>query len=255
MHFIDSSCRRRGTSTVLGTLIFIGIMFTAVIPMFLVMNQADTIHEIRKHELEIMEEERGSENIFFYALPLKEPEELPKISFIVENRGERLITIERIWLNDEYEIIGESISSMGVSDFGPFDVLEVEESYIIKLITDKGNFFMPSSGIPTYTIINGWQMDSFTIFIMMTDPESQLHIFVKQTKDGESQPMDPHVTYFDDTVAPNQPGYSISVPLPGEYYVEVTKWHGTPNPIKLYPISGDGLVTLGLAYPTVLIII
>jgi hypothetical protein len=230
-------------------------MFTAVIPMLLVMRQAETIHTMRTHELDLRDEERTSENIIFYALPLKEPDEPPKLSFIIENRGESLSTIERIWLNDESEIIGESIPSMSVYEIGPISVPEILESYIIKLITDRGNIFMPSSGIPSYNPISGeWQMDSFTIFIMMTDPKSQLHILVNQTKEGV-EPLDPPVTYFDGEVDNNQPGYSISVPLPGEYYIEVTRWHGTPSEEELYPLSGTGLVNLGLTSPTVLIII
>jgi len=39
-------------------IIFVGIMFTAVIPMMLVMRQADTLHEMRKHQLEIVDEEK-----------------------------------------------------------------------------------------------------------------------------------------------------------------------------------------------------
>ncbi len=246
------SSSRRGMASILGTIIFVSIIFSAFIPMLLVMRQADALHETRKHELGIREEERVSENIIFYALPLSDP---PRLSFIIENRGESLTTIERIWLNDEPEIIGKSIPSMTIlSDIGPFNIPEVEESYIIKLITDRGNVIMPSSGIPTYDPLSGeWQMDSFTIFIMMTDPISQLHILVNYTNDGA--PVDPPVTYFDSDVANNQPGYSISVPLPGEYYVEVTRWHDTPSEEELYPISGNGLVNLGLTNPTVLIIV
>ena len=37
--------KRRGVASILGTIIFIGIMFTAIIPMYLVMKQADTLYE------------------------------------------------------------------------------------------------------------------------------------------------------------------------------------------------------------------
>jgi hypothetical protein len=33
---------RKGISTILGTIIFIGILFTSIIPMYISMNQADT---------------------------------------------------------------------------------------------------------------------------------------------------------------------------------------------------------------------
>ena len=44
--------KRKGVSTILGTLIFIGILFTSVIPMLLVMKQADTIYTKKIHDLE-----------------------------------------------------------------------------------------------------------------------------------------------------------------------------------------------------------
>ncbi len=241
---------RRGMASILGTIIFVSIIFSAFIPMLLFMRQADVLHETRKHELGIRDEEKVSENIFFYTLPLTDP---PRLSFVVENRGENLLTIERIWLNNVSHIVSESISPMDtLSDIGPFNVPDSDESYIIKLTTDRGNVFTPGSGVPTYNLILGeWQMDSFMIFVMMTELKSQLHILVNQTKDELGSPVDPPETYFDDDVDNNQPGYSISVPLAGEYYVKVTRWYGTPSEIPL----GTGLVTLGLATPTVLIII
>ena len=245
---------RRGMATILGTIIFVSIIFSAFIPMLLVMRQADVLHETRKHELGIRDEERVSENIIFYTIPSTDP---IRLSFVVENRGENLLTIERIWLNNVSHIVSESISPMDtLSDIGPFNVPDSDESYIIKLITDRGNVFTPSSGIPTYDQLNGkWLMDSFTIFIMMTEPQSQLHILVNYTQDEDSIPIVPPVTYFDTDVSNNQPGYSISVPLPGQYYVKMTRWHGTPSEEELYPLAGNGLVVLGLTTPTVLIII
>jgi hypothetical protein len=49
----------RGTSTILGTLIFVGILFTAVIPMMLVMKQADTYYEGEVLDVKRLDEERN----------------------------------------------------------------------------------------------------------------------------------------------------------------------------------------------------
>ncbi len=80
---------------------------------------------------------------------------------------------------------------------------------------------------------------------------SQLHVLVTQTKDGLDVPVEPPITYFDNDVENNQPGYSISVPLAGTYFVEVTRWHGTPSEESL----GSGSIVLGLSSPTGLLII
>ena len=44
-------------------------MFTAVIPMMLVMRQADTLHEMRKHELENLDQERAMESLCLMSVP------------------------------------------------------------------------------------------------------------------------------------------------------------------------------------------
>ncbi len=251
MSITGTSCHR-GTASILGTLVFVGIIFTSFIPMMLLMNQADMLYDMNKHEMEILGVERTSENIVFYTLAQKLSGQLPTLSFIIENRGESVTTIERIWINNEPKNIGEPISSMNSYQTDPFEVDSVDESYIIKLDTDRGNVFLPSSGIPTYNIARSeWQMDSFTIFIMMTDPKSQLHVLVTQTKDGLDVPLETPITYFDNDVENNQPGYSISVPIAGTYFVEVTRWHGTPSVEPL----GSGSIVLGLSSPTGLLII
>ena len=42
---------RNGVSTILGTIIFIGVLFSAIIPMQLVMKQADNIALQKIHEI------------------------------------------------------------------------------------------------------------------------------------------------------------------------------------------------------------
>jgi hypothetical protein len=66
---------RKGVSTILGTLIFIGILFTSVIPMFLVMKQADIIYTQTDLERKRLDEEREREAIEVYPIPsLTQPE-------------------------------------------------------------------------------------------------------------------------------------------------------------------------------------
>ena len=61
-----SSRNRRGISTIMGTLIFIGILFTAYIPMQLVMKQADNIYEIRIHEAKLNDDLKAKEELMVY---------------------------------------------------------------------------------------------------------------------------------------------------------------------------------------------
>ena len=146
---------RRGTSTVMGTLIFVGIIFTAFIPMLLVMRQADTLHEIRKHELGILDQERDSEEINFYAYP--DPDYPDKIILRIKNEGSVPIKIVMVWINDEeyHEEIKTqdvNIKSMETISLDPLSVvLQDLTSYTVKVVTEKGNVFTSEAGTLYYS--------------------------------------------------------------------------------------------------------
>jgi len=61
--------RKKGVSTILGTIIFIGILFSAYAPMILTMRQADVYYEQEKHEVEILDDEKRREELAFYVYP------------------------------------------------------------------------------------------------------------------------------------------------------------------------------------------
>jgi len=157
MHTTGISCRR-GTSTILGTIIFIGIMFTAVIPMMLVVKQADTLHEMRKHELGILDQERGDEALYVYVQTVKDP---PKLIIKVQNKGALSVNIVRLWINDEYIPIEYNVQPMSdIESIYSYQVQVPEEdsSYYIVVTTDRGN----SVAFDTYLNWNlemGWDSD------------------------------------------------------------------------------------------------
>ncbi len=223
MHFIDSSCRR-GTSTILGTLIFIGIMFTAVIPMFLVMNQADTFYEKSKFEVGRFDEERVSEDVYFYVSPSFEGDD-PSLTLYVNNRGEYAVKIMRVWINDTLEDVNCIIPPISNIDLGPFTDLKVPDtskptSYQIMVVTDRGNIISSISGNPIYDSTDGWTMNYFTIYIMMSKPTNSLHILVeKETETGRDIKVD-------DDVPSHRSIYPISVLEKGRYHVTVYQHYG-----------------------------
>ena len=103
MHIIRITCikERRGVSTILGTLIFIGIMFTAIIPMMLVMNQADQIYARKIKTVETLDGERSAENIRVIAYP--NSSNSSEMILKLENRGNVPVKIVRAWFNDVYQ--------------------------------------------------------------------------------------------------------------------------------------------------------
>lgn len=156
-----TSCRRRrGTSTVLGTLIFIGILFTAVIPMFLTMKQADTFYEREMLELRRMDENREREEVELYAFPVSvsEPVWLNLTAYNLCELEARLI---RVWINDESYPIDVAIASMASACIGLFNVSAQDEcSYSVKAISQRGNVYESETGILYF---NGGEWESETL--------------------------------------------------------------------------------------------
>jgi len=139
---------RRGISTVFGVIIFVGIMFTAVIPMFLVMRQADTIFEMRKHELEIVDEEKGRE----YLRVKISPDQGSSMTLKIVNKGDlgtkviRLWVNEVIWLNEEGEDWNCLLNPNEVHE----EILVVPtepDSYSVIVVTEKGNVFVSDNAL------------------------------------------------------------------------------------------------------------
>ena len=258
MCIIGMSCRRRGTSTIYGVMIFVGIMMTAVIPMLLVMNQANTLQEMRKIEVGRLDEERAIENIFFNLETSIDPEtEEPIIKLIFYNRCVIAIKIIHVWINDELRDVNYLIPPISNEEWELRDLVdppyEDTLSFSVMVVTDKGNIFLPSSGNPEYSYdiesgLGSWEHDVYTIYIMMTHKRSQLHILVINTHDEDGILLDPPITYFDDGVKNNLDGYWIGVPRAGDYLIVVTHCNKTP------PLF-DGMRTVNALDPMALVIV
>ncbi len=170
MRTIGSLCRRRGISTVLGTIIFVGIMFTAVIPMFLVMRQADTIHEMRKYELGILDQERMNEEVYVYVFPVTE--DSTTLTLQVQNRGNLVLNVLQVWINDvphlfdDFEV--QPMSWLG-KDLDYFTAV-LDNWYFIKITTDKGNIFSSDSGSLHYDSGGTWDEGMFAINFLISYP-------------------------------------------------------------------------------------
>ena len=136
--------KNKGVSTILGTLIFIGIIFTSVVPMMLVMKQADTIYEKKKHEMDVIDDESVREELNVYTYDGGGT----SIMVRVQNRGDVPVKIVRVWTNNEYHDESEMISANALSDLGPFTVPDVTENttVVTKVVTERGNIFYSISG-------------------------------------------------------------------------------------------------------------
>lgn len=138
--------RKKAVSTILGTLIFIGILFSAVVPMMLVMKQADVILEQKKLEVLRLDEERIREDLDMYAYP----DGLSNITVRVHSQCEVPITICRLWINDEEQDIDCVMDPMEAKIIGSYHITilpEAYNTYRVRITTLRGNVYESLSGI------------------------------------------------------------------------------------------------------------
>jgi archaellum component FlaF (FlaF/FlaG flagellin family) len=236
---------RRGVSTIMGTLIFVGILFTSVIPMMLVMNQADTIYVKKVKEVEVKDDERVEEDLVVYIYPGGDTE----IKVRVKNQGTVSVTIVRVWINNEYNSTSELIPTGTQKDFGPFNVTDLEEgdTVEVKVVTERGNVFYSISG-NLYFYEGGWSTTSVGICVIIHNPkggEYQVYLLngtiwsdkIYESKDKE----------WEDVIASTP----VSVYPNLDYMVDVKKRKGVnwkslpgspiPTPIE-YPVNGPPFI-------------
>ena len=173
--------RNRGVSTILGTLIFVGIIFSAYVPMTLVMKQADNIYERAIHEAKIGDIEKANEDVMVVAYGAAESTEL---SVYVTNRGSSEITITRVWLNDDPR--PESPESGKIAPktskaFGSYGGLDTESPLKVKVTTDNGNIFECNLGTISYGEY-GWYTPSFAVSVMILNDWGQYEIIVDDSE-------------------------------------------------------------------------
>ena len=179
-------CRKRGTSTILGTLIFIGILFSAVAPMFLTIRQADVYYEQRKHEVTILDDEKSNEDLSFYVYPDTNDD----LVVIVDNHCAMNIEVVRIWINNI--IIPESINiqSMGTGNFGPYDVNPtIGDIYEIRITTERGNVYEAGSGNIEFGS-GGWVVESKIINVLVSASGTVFKIYLYKFEDSVWVPED-----------------------------------------------------------------
>lgn len=168
-------------STILGTLIFIGILFSSVIPMTLVMRQADNIYERKIHEVKVQDELKKEEDLVVYAYSETSDE---YITVFVQNLGEEVVEVVGVWLNDDRTSVSENIASSEAVSFDPISFPGSEgDSLNVKVVTSNGNVFACALGAIMYSTLNGWYTPSLGVCVTIINESGQYHINVTETDD------------------------------------------------------------------------
>ena len=173
--------RRRGMASLFGTLIFIGILFSAVIPMFLVMNQADVIFEQEKHNVAQLDDEKDREDINFYVYPDLSDD----LMVVIENKCAMTVNIVRVWINEDIQVESTLLETMETVELGPYDVSPiVGDTYNVRVTTERGNVFECGSGDLEYSE-SGWVVESKLINVMVSASGIVFKIYLYKWEDSD----------------------------------------------------------------------
>jgi len=168
--------KRSGVSTILGVLIFIGILFTSVVPMQLVMQQSDYILERKKLEMEVKDDERSKENLQVMAYP--NTSNSSEMYIRIDNKGEVAAKIVRIWFNDDYQTTDTVVKTKDNVNMGPFPVSPKNNSFNkISLATERGNAFSSLTGSLYYSD-GTWYTTQLSITVFILNDQGQYRIWV-----------------------------------------------------------------------------
>src|SRR4030042_2797014 len=143
--------RKRGISTIIGSIIFIGILLSAIIPMYLVMKQADTMYFQKQSEMLMKDQDKLMEQIEFIRTV---PWNNRFFNVTIKNNGQKLLNITytgtyNVAENPAYSPV-KQITAVGsqqnitVPKEFSYDIKNNVQAgtYVMELITDKGNTFV-----------------------------------------------------------------------------------------------------------------
>jgi hypothetical protein len=174
--------RKKGVSTILGTIIFIGIMFTTIVPMALVMKQADTIYAQRIHESTIDDQDRDKEAATIYGYPVSNVSS--ELMLNVENTGAVPFKVVRVWVNDENFSESTMVASLESKEIGPYNVsIENGTSHVVKVTTERGNSFVSMSG-SLYFDDGEWFTPFFAIIVQINNEGANKYRIYLDYKNG-----------------------------------------------------------------------
>lgn len=166
----------RGMSTILGTLIFIGIMFSAIVPMQVVMQQADNLKLQKINEMEKTDNERYGEDITLTYYPQSHTSD--QICVKISNEGSYSTRVMRVWIRDTFYVVDEIVESGETKTLGPYTVMLIEGvTYPVQAVTERGNIFSADMISLVYTD-GQWYTPSLGINVYISNEKGKYYILV-----------------------------------------------------------------------------
>jgi len=196
-------------------MIFIGIMFTSIVPMMMIMQQANIIAEKKKKQIASFDVESSREELIVTVNP--NPTNSSELMVRVQNRGDVSVKIARVWVNDDYTPQSEAIATKTTGVLGPIPVaVQNATYYLLEVTTERGNVFRSYTGSVYYSD-GTWYVSALSITVNIINDQGQYRIWVKNSTQNEVGYWDSGGIVHDDVVQ------SFEVDEAGEYTVIMKK--------------------------------
>jgi len=134
---------RSGLATVLGMLIFIGVIFTCVIPLFLYVNEVNSLYDQTAYETSNFDLERTQEKCDAFAYPLNSVSDY--LNIYIKNKCALDVKIVRVWVNNVYyEFDNATAPAMDHCNIQNLNVSQLKipnTRFIIKVTSTRGKSY------------------------------------------------------------------------------------------------------------------
>jgi hypothetical protein len=239
--------KRKGVGDTLGTLFFLGILISTVIPFQLYIKENKITYLKSEQSVHVQDEYRLMEDLNVIAYPQNLTSN--EIILKVKNPSPVPINIQRIWIKDDPSSIGLDVSANGEEEFGPFTCeLEENSTYPIKVTTGRGRSFSNDGGNLIY-FEGTWYSPSFGIQVIIANDMGKYHISVSNStwsSEYQTQGQDHGdlLVFFD--VSVTGPYYVVmrknssnGPDLPGSPLVVEVMWPNGPPIVYVYSSGKD----------------
>lgn len=210
-------------------LIFVGVLFTCVMPFFLYINQVNSIYDQTVIEMKNLDQDRALEKIDVYAYPISQSSNT--ISVYVKNRCPLSVQVIRVWINDRNFTMSLQVPGMTYNITSPIDIsamlpTEGSKSFKVKVTTTRGNTFSSLTNPLYYSQGSGWSGGgSLAIHIVLTKQSTgteRFTILVTKVVDGGTGTV---ICNEQVSMLGNTQSYfkRVDVPEPATYHVKITR--------------------------------
>jgi len=170
---------RKGVASILGIIIFTGILFNVFVPLQLYINEHKLLKIQIENELEVEESYRDLEDLVVIAYPVNETAN--QIIVEVTNKGAIQVNVMSVWIKDEKWQVDTGLMPGDEVVFDPFTVdLDANTSYAVKVITERGRLFFPITGNLVY-IEGTWVIQGLGVCVQIANHIGKYYICVSNS--------------------------------------------------------------------------